>query len=93
MFKKVAGIFSKKKILISKELEFRVKIDDIVNKFIKNQILKESDFKYELTYSMDKDIIRIKTNSKLIDQEIALRIKTLEDKLKQNGVVFKKLLI
>lgn len=93
MFKKIAGVFSNKKSLISKELELRLKIDDVFSKFIKNQILKESDFKYKISYSIERDIIKIKTDNKLIDQEIAIRIKSLEDKLKQSGVVFKKLLI
>lgn len=94
MFKNITGIFSGRKKTIEEEINLKSKIDEILTKFVKEDVLnKKADFEYRLSYTVNKGIIRIETDNKLIAQEIALRIKNLEDKLRNNNISFKKLLI
>lgn len=93
MFKNIAGIFQKRQNFIKEEILLKSKIDKEFKEFIKQEILKKTDIVYELSYTVNKGIIKIEINNKLIAQEVALRIRMLEERLKNNGVLFKKLLI
>jgi len=69
------------------------KVDAVLIKFIKEEIFKKVDFDYHPSYTLNKGVIKIETDNKIIAQEIALKIRVLEEKLKNEGVVFKKLLV
>ena len=93
MLKTVSNLFSKKRKAIEDELSMKLKVDEVLTKFVKEEVLKNADIDYTLSYTVNKGVIKIEMDNKLIAQEIALRIRGLEDKLKKEGVVFRKLLI
>lgn len=93
MLKNTANFFYKKKKMIEKELDTKVRINDVLARFVREEVTKNSDFKCRLSYTVNKGVIKIETDSKLIAQEIALRIKKLEDKLKDSKIPFIKILI
>ena len=93
MLKNITNIFSKKKKVIENELDMKSSINKILDKFIKEEILKGSEIDYNLSYTTNKGVIKIETNNKLIAQEIAIRIRTLEGKLRSEKISFNKLLI
>lgn len=93
MFKDFAKFLYKREKKIKDNFFLRSKIDEILAKTLKEEVLKNSDLKYGLSYSVNNGIIKIKTDNKIIAQEIALRINILEKKLKDSGIVFNKLLI
>jgi len=93
MLKVISNLFSKKIKAIEDELSMKLKVDEVLTKFIKEEILKKADLDYKLSYTVNKGVIKLEMDNKLIAQEIALRIRGLEDKLKKEGVVFRKLLI
>lgn len=94
MFKNVANFFSKKQKAIQNEIALKSKMDEVLSRFIKERIMpKTEDAKLNLSYTIKNGIIKLETNNKLLAQEIALRIRGLEEVLKNEGVNFKKLLI
>lgn len=93
MLKDARNIFSRKQKAIQEEIALKLKIDKTLAEFIKTEILKKADMNYKSSYTVTKGIIKINTDNKLIAQEIALRIRILEKKLKENGAIFKRLLI
>lgn len=93
MFKNISNLFHKKIKKIEDEVRAKTKTNEVVSKFIKEEILKNSGLDCQLSYTFNKGIIKIETDNKLIDQEIALRIRIIEEKLRKEGVVFRKLLI
>ncbi|OGN09919.1 MAG: hypothetical protein A3J46_03395 [Candidatus Yanofskybacteria bacterium RIFCSPHIGHO2_02_FULL_41_11] len=93
MFKNISILFHKKKETIEEELDMKTKVDEILSGFIQKEILKNSGLDCQFSYAINKGIIKIETSNKIIAQEIALRIRGLEEKLKREGVVFRKLLI
>ena len=93
MFRNITSLFHKKRKVIEDELSTKLKVDEVLTKFVKEEILKNTDIDYHLSYTVNKGVIKIDIDNKLIAQEIALRIKGLEDKLKKEGVVFRKVLI
>ena len=93
MLKTITSLFHKKIKAIEDELSMKLKVDEVLTKFVKEEVLKKVNLNYNLSYTVNKGIIKIETDSKLIAQEIALRIRGLEEKLKKEGVVFRKLLI
>lgn len=93
MFKNFSFFFHKKEKEIKEEIFLKSKIDGTLNKLVREEILKNSDLEYDLLYSINKGVIKIKTNNKVLAQEIALKISSLEKKLKDDGIVFNKLLI
>lgn len=70
-----------------------MKIDKIIAEFIDKEVFKKSDFNHQLSHSFNKGIIKIETDNKIIAQEIALRIKLLEERLRREGIEFRKLLV
>jgi hypothetical protein len=94
MFKNFKNIILKKQKAIKDEISLKIKIKKIVDRFIKEEILSNKiNLESELSLYLKKGIIKIKTNNKIIDQEIVLKLKTLESNLKKEGVDFKKVLI
>jgi len=93
MLRTIASLFHKKRKAIEDELNTKTKIDEILAGDIKTEILKNSEINFKLNYSVKKGIIKLETNNKIIAQEIALRIRVLENKLKDGGINFQKLLI
>lgn len=93
MFKNISNLFHKKIKKIEDEVRAKTKTNEVVSKFIKEEILKNSGLDCQLSYTFNKGIIKIETDNKLIDQEIALRIRIIEERLRKEGVVFRKLLI
>jgi hypothetical protein len=93
MLKNITPLFHKKRKAIEDELSMKSKVDAVLIKFIKEEIFKKADFDYHPSYTLNKGVIKIETDNKIIAQEIALRIRVLEEKLKNEGVVFKKLLV
>ena len=93
MLKTITSLFHKKRKAIEDELSTKSKIDKVLTEFIKEEILKKADLDYRLSFAINKGMIKIETDNKLIAQEIALRIRGLEKRLKNEGVIFQKLLI
>jgi len=93
MLKNTKDVFSKKQKAIQDEIALKLKVDEVLTKFVKEEVLKNADLDYHPSYTVNKGVIKIETDNKLIAQEIALRIRGLEKLLKDNGVVFKKVLI
>lgn len=93
MLKNVTNFFSRKQKAIQDEISLKSKIDEVLGEFIKEEVLKKTELDYQLSYTVSKGIVRIQTNNKLIAQEIALRIKILEDQLRKEGVEFRKVLV
>lgn len=93
MLRNVTNLFSKKKRSLEEEIILRAKIEGTLHKFLKEEVLKKTDIKYKLSYTVNKGVIKLETDNKLIAQEIAIRIRTLEEKLRNNEIDFKKLLI
>ena len=93
MFKNISSLFNKRIKSIEEEVNAKNKIDETLLRFVKEEILKNSGLDCRLSYTFNKGIIKIETDNKLIDQEIALRIRIIEERLRREGVVFKKLLI
>lgn len=93
MFKNFKSIFSRKQKAIEDEIALKSKINEVLTGFLREEILKRSDLDCQLSHTLSKGIIKIETDNKLIAQEIALRIRVLEEKLRNEGVSFRKLLI
>ena len=93
MLKNITNFFNRKQKAIQNEIALKLKIDEVAGKFVKEEILKNADIEYKLSYTFNKGIIKLETDNKLIAQEIALRIRGLESKLRSEGVVFRKLLV
>ena len=93
MLKNITSLFSKKRKAIEDELIMKLKINEVLTKFVKEDILKNVDLDYHPSYTIRKGVIKIETDSKVIAQEIALRIRIIEEKLKKEGVVFRKVLV
>lgn len=93
MLRNIAVFFHKKRKTIEEELVNKDKIDKVITDFIDKEILKGVSIEYGLSYTTNKGIIKIETGNKIIAQEIALRIRGLEERLRNKGVAFKKLLI
>jgi len=93
MLRTVTTLFSKKRKAIEDELSMKSKVDKILSKFVKEEILKNTNLDCKLSYSVNKGIIKIEMDNKLIAQEIALRIRVIEKELKKEGIVFRKLLV
>lgn len=93
MFRNFKNIFSRRQKAIEEEIASKSKIDKILPEFVRKEILKNADLDYRLSFTLNKGIIKIETDSKLIAQEIALRIKILDDRLREDGVVFRKVLV
>ena len=67
----------------------KLKVDEVLTKFVKEEVLKKADLDYRPSYTVNKGVIKIETDNKLIAQEIALRIRGLEEKLRKEGVEFR----
>ena len=93
MLRNITTLFHKKIKAIEYELNAKIKIDETLSKFLREEILKNTEIDCQLSYTFNKGIVKIETNNKLVAQEIALRIRYLEEKLRKEGVVFRKLLI
>ncbi|MEK7139042.1 MAG: hypothetical protein AAB799_02585 [Patescibacteria group bacterium] len=93
MLKNVANLLNKKQKTIENEIVLKSILNTELRRFIKEEVLKNKDIGYNLTYTLNKDILKIEVNNKIIAQEIALRIRLLEVKLRNRGISFKKLLI
>lgn len=93
MLESTAAIFQKKRRSIKDEIDLKSKIDKVLGEFIKEKVLKKTELDYQFSYTVSKGVIRIKTDNRLIAQEVALRIRGLENELRNRGVIFKKLLI
>lgn len=93
MLKNIKDIFSKKQKAIKDKIALKSKVDEVLTKFIKEEILKKADLDCHLSYTVNKGVIKIETDNKLIAQEVALRIRGLEEKLRKEGVAFRKVLI
>ena len=93
MLKNIAGFFLRKRKTIEDELTIKAKIDEVLINFIREEVFKKISLDYRLDYTVNKGVIKIETDNKLIAQEIALRIRGLEERLRKEGVSFKKLLV
>ena len=93
MFKNFKNIFSRKIKAIEDEIALKSKIDGVISKFVKDEILNRSNLICNLSYKLNNGVIKIETDNKIIAQEIALRIRVIENRLRSEGVVFKKLLV
>ena len=93
MLKNITNFFQRKQKAIQDEIALKSKIDEMVGKFVREEIMKNADMEYKLSYTLNKGVIKIETDSKIIAQEIALRIRVIENKLRSEGVIFKKLLV
>ncbi len=93
MLKNVSGFLFKKQKEIQNNFDLKSKTLIILDKFINEDILRNQKIDYKISLAVNKGVIKIKTNNKLVDQEIALRIRSLEMNLKNSGVEFKKVLI
>lgn len=93
MLKNIKTLFSKKQQAVEEEISLKSKVNETLTKFLEEEVLKRSDIEYKLAYTVNKGIIKIETDNKLVAQEIALRIRWLEGRLKKEGVVFRKLMV
>lgn len=93
MFKNFKNIFSNKQKAIEEEIALKSKINNVLSVFLKEEILKGANIEYQLSYTLNKGIVKIETDNKIIAQEVALRIRVLEEKLRSEGIVFRKVLI
>ena len=93
MFKNLKNIFSRKVKAIEDEIALKSKVDKVLTGFVRSELLKDSDLDCQLSYTFNKGIIKIETDSKIVAQEIALRIRVIENRLRSEGVIFKKLLV
>lgn len=93
MFRNFKNLFSRKQKAIEDEIALKSKINGVLSIFLREDILKKADIECQLSYSINKGVIKIETDNKIIAQEVALRIRVLEQKLRSEGVVFRKLLI
>lgn len=93
MFKTFTSIFFKKQKAVEEEIALRSKIDKTLTAFVKEEILKNADMECNLSYTINKGVLRINTSDKVVAQEIALKIRVLEKEFKDSGVDIKKLLI
>ena len=93
MLRTIATLFLRKRKAIGDELNTKTKVDEALSDFVRKEILKNIELNYQLSHTFNKGVIKIETDNKLIAQEIALRIRSVEEKLRKGGVVFKKLLI
>ena len=93
MLKNTKDIFSKKQKAIQDEIALKSKVDEVLTKFVKEEVIKKVDLDYRPSYTVNKGVIKIETDNKLIAQEIALRIRGLEEKLRKEGVEFRKVLV
>ena len=93
MLRNIKDVFYIKKKGIEDEIILKSKTEKIVSKFVKEEIIKNSGLDFNLSYTFNKGIIKIETGNKLIAQEIALRIRSIEERLRDEGVNFRKLLI
>lgn len=93
MFRSVTNLFHKKKSFIEGEIGLKNKVDNILPKLIREEILEGSNLTPKLSYTISRGIIKIETENKVIAQEIALKIRRLERRLKDEGVDFVKLLV
>ena len=88
MFKTITTLFYKKRKEIENEITAKIKIDEVLGKFLREEILKNSGLDQQFSYTVNKGIIKIETDNKIIAQEIALRIRSLENELRNKGVNF-----
>ncbi len=93
MLKNITHIFSVKKKAIQDEITLKSKTEEVLTGFMKKEVLKKVDMDYRLSFTINKGVIKIETDNKLIAQEIALRIRSIEERLRGEGVNFRKLLI
>ncbi|MBI2674355.1 MAG: hypothetical protein HYX22_01290 [Candidatus Yanofskybacteria bacterium] len=93
MLRNITSLFHKKRKAIEDELSMKIKVDGVLAKFVKEEVLKNADLDYFPSYTINKGIIKIETDNKIIAQEIALRIRTIEDRLRKEGVEFRKVLV
>lgn len=93
LFKNATHFFYRKKVSIEEETRLKSRVNETLVKFLEEEVLKSLDIEYKLAYTVSKGIIKIETKNKLIAQEIALRIRFLEEKLRKEGIVFKKLMV
>ena len=93
MLKNITNLFHKRKKNIEDELATKAIVDEVVGRFVKEELLKNANVEYKLSYTLNKGVIKLETDNKLIAQEIALRIRSIENKLRNEGVVFNKLLV
>ncbi len=93
MFNNFKSIFFNRQKAIQDEVALKSKVDEVLINFVKEEILKKVDLDYQLSYALNRGIIKIETDNKIIAQEIALRIGTIEKRLRKEGVVFRKVLV
>lgn len=93
MLKSITAIFQRKQMSIKDEIALKSKVDEVLHKFIKEEVIKKTELDYQFSYTVNKGVIKVKIDNKLIAQEIALRIRGLENELRNRGAIFKKLLI
>lgn len=93
MLKNINDFFSKKYKEVQDKIDLKFKTEDILTGFLKEEILKGADIDYQLSFVVNDGVIKIRTDNKIIAQEIALKISFIEKKLRGKGVKFKKLII
>lgn len=93
MFRSITNLFYKKKSFIEEEISLKNKIDHILPRLIREEILEGLSLTPKVSYTISKGIIKIETENKVVAQEIALKIRRLERRLKDEGVNFVKLLV
>jgi len=93
LLRNITTFFHRKRKAIEEEIDLKSKIDKNLPILIREEILKRADVEYKLFYTINRGVIKIETDNKLVAQEIAIRIRWLEERLRNSGINFKKLLI
>jgi len=94
MFKNLNNIIEKKKKLLIKSQD----LSQDINKEIKNFLIKEfgkdlEGFSFVLNYQTKDNGLSITTNNKVLSSELAIRLGSLNDFLKDKGIKLNKILI
>ena len=94
MFKNLNNIIEKKKKLLIKSQD----LNQDINKEIKNFLVKEfgkdlEGFSFALNYQAKDNSLSIVTNNKVLSSELAIRLGSLNDFLKDKGIKLSKILI
>ncbi len=94
MFKNLNNIIEKRKKLLIKSRD----LNQDTYKEIKNFLIKEfgkslEGFSFTLNYQIKDNSLSITTNNKVLSSELAIRLGSLNDFLKDKGIKLNKILI
>lgn len=93
MFRGLGGIFGRKLKSFEEELASRIKIESALDQFISEHFEGLPDVRSQVSFTIQNGLVRIQTDNKLIAQEIAIRIRILDELARSKGARYNKMLI